>query len=345
MRDKIFVERVEIELSSHCNAACPGCLRTHLLNEKKSFSITHLNEEFMFERFLKVPLKGFLVFLCGVLGDPLMHPKIFKIIQWFIRQGCTVCISTNASLRSKAFWKELGELSSKSQKLYIHFAVDGFADTNPLYRVNTNYSLIKRNMKVYSKMGGLGKWVFIEFNHNRHQKEEVRRQAGLLNLEFAVSRAVRNTMSNWMTTVKQNSEKKDNKIYHVKHTEGTLHSKVESYKKIINDQVEKWDPTTIHCKYLHKKDFFLASDGTVWPCCYLWDEYTGKKTSFHKKIDDFFPLNGWNSIYKNDFDHIFENDFYQSLSNLWEKNHNRFEKRCYVSCGEKGLLRTQFSSN
>ena len=341
----MFVERVEIELSSHCNAACPGCLRTDLLNKNKTFPLAHLDEEVLFERFLKMPLKGFLVFLCGVLGDPLLHPKIFEVIRWFIRQGSTVCISTNASLRSEAFWRELGKLSSKSKKLYIHFAVDGLADTNFLYRVNTNYSLIERNMKTYTKNGGLGKWVFIEFDHNRHQKEEVRRQASLLNLDFSVSRAVRNTVSNWTVTVRRNKKEENSKVYRILHTKGTLHSKVESYKKVINDQMDTWDPKTIHCKYLHKRDFFLASNGTVWPCCYLWDEYTRKKNDFHKRMDESFPLDGWNSIYKNDFDRIFENGFYQSLSDLWDRKHSRFEKRCYASCGEKGLLRTQFSAN
>ena len=334
----MFVKRVEIELTSHCNAACPGCRRTDLLNKGEIFPLIHLDENTLFERFSQISLKGFLVFLCGVLGDPLMHPKIFAIIEWFLLEDSRVLISTNASLRSKGFWKSLGKLSSQTEKLYIHFAVDGLENTNALYRVNTNYSLIEKNMNTYSQNGGRGKWVFIEFDHNRHQIEEARKKAHSLNMEFSVNRAVRNSVSKWKV-----SSRKNLNVYYVTHTKGTLHSKVDVFKKIKNNKINKYDPQSINCKHLHKKDFFLASDGTVWPCCYLWDEYIAKKNTFYTKINEEFPLNGWNSIYKNDFKSIFKNEFFTSLNNLWEQKHRRFEKRCYACCGEKGLLRTQSS--
>ena len=334
----MFVKRVEIELSSYCNAACPGCLRTDMLNKNKPFPLSHLDEKVLFEKFSKMHLKGFLVFLCGVLGDPLMHPKIFEIIEWFLHQDSRILISTNASLRSENFWKKLGQLSSQTKRLYINFAVDGLEDTNAVYRVNTNYSLIEKNMITYSQNKGAGKWVFIEFDHNRHQIESARRKAHLLNMEFSVNRAVRNSMHKWKV-----SSKKEVNFHYVTHTKGTLHSKLETFKKIKNNQIDKWNPESINCKYLHKKDFFLASDGTVWPCCYLWDEYIAKKNTFYKIIDEEFPLNGWNSIYENDLKLIFDSKFFTSLSNLWNQEHRRFEKKCYAYCGEKGLLRTQSS--
>ena len=333
-----MLKKVEIELSSHCNAACPGCLRTDMLNKNKTFPLVHLDEKILFEKFSKIHLKDFRVSLCGALGDPLMHPKIFEIIEWFIYRDSSIDVSTNASLRSESFWKKLGQLSSKTKRLHIQFSVDGLEDTNAFYRVNTSYSLIEKNMNTYSQNGGLGEWVFIEFDHNRHQIESAREKAHQLNLEFCVSRAVRNAVNKWKV-----SSKKELNFQHISHTKGTLHSKLETFKKIKNNQIDKWDPEFINCKYLHNRHFFLASNGTVWPCCYLWDEYIAKKNNFYKIIDEEFPLNGWNSIYENDLKLIFENEFFTSLSNMWEQKHKRFEKRCYKTCAEKGLLRTQFS--
>ena len=335
----MFVNNAEIELTSYCNTACPGCLRTQMLQENHSFPINHLNEENLFQKFQQLQLEGFIIDFYGVLGDPLMHPNILKIIKWFLDQGCELSISTNASLRSEAFYFELGQLSFQSQRLFLMFAVDGLKDTNPIYRVNTKFSLIKRNMKAYSKARGRGAWVFIEFDHNFHQKNLAREQVYSLNLDFRVSRAIRNEVYLWPKEKTEDSNKKE----FITHRKGKPHPKINFYKKMISKS--QWNPSSINCVYAHKNRFFLSSDGRVWPCCYLWDEYISQRTDFYKRVNEDFPDKDWNSIYKNDFDSIFHSDFYKNISELWEEKHKRFTKRCYASCGAKGALRTQLSTN
>lgn len=193
------LKRVEIELTSHCNASCPGCARTQLLAENSSFPLCHLDEKVLFDRFSKIHIKNFHVKLCGVLGDPLIHPRILDIIKWFLVQGYNTQISTNASLRSEDFWYEIGMLSAKTKRLRIMFAVDGLEDTNPIYRINTNFQMIIRNMKAYSKAKGLGRWIFIEFDHNFHQKDQARKMALSMNMDFYVRRATRN-VHGWTVT-------------------------------------------------------------------------------------------------------------------------------------------------
>ena len=283
--------------------------------------------------------------LCGVLGDPLIHPEIPDIIKWFLVQGYSIQISTNASLRSENFWYEIGVLSAKTKRLKIMFAVDGLEDTNFIYRVNTNFQMIIRNMKAYSRAKGLGRWVFTEFDHNFHQKDQARKMALSMNLDFYVRRATRNIHGWTVTEPSSKKENSDRKSYQITQKKSTPHEKIDTYKKIINNQIKSYDAKTIDCKFVHGKEFFLACDGTVWPCCYLWDEYIRKSTDFYKKIDREFPPNGWNSIYKNELDDIFSHNFYSHLSDLWEERNPMFAKRCYKSCGEKGLLRNSFSKN
>lgn len=326
--------KVEVELTSHCNAACPGCLRTQILEKGQLLPLNHLDEKILFQRFEKLKPEGSIIFLCGVLGDPLMHPKILEIINWFLSKGSQIEIFTNASLRSEKFYYELGEISFHTKRLALNFAVDGLEDTNSIYRVNTSYKMIKRNMMAYSRAKGLGVWVFIEFDHNLHQKEEARQQAYSLNLGFSVSRNTRNEVNQWQTKEKKSV---------ISHHKGLPHPQIENYKKILSDRMENWDSSSINCLFTHQNRFFLASNGTVWPCCYLWDEYVRKRSPFYKMIDRTFPNNQWNSIYKHDFDLIFQNDFYQNLSHLWEEKNKKFTKRCYLSCGAKGGLRNSFT--
>ena len=335
----MFVKKVEIELSSYCNAGCPGCLRTQILKKGNSFPLNHLDERKLYERFENLNLEKTVIFLCGVLGDPLIHPKIMKIIKWFLSKGSQLDISTNASLQSKAFWHELGQLSFNTKRLDIRFAVDGLDDTNFIYRVNTDYQLIKRNMRVYSKAGGSGVWVFIEFDHNSHQKEKVRELAHSLNFDFVVSRNTRN-INQWKT-VSKNKEKSLKRTHIISHKKNEVHPEIKEYEK-MTIQTKDWNSSSINCLFLHEKKFFIASNGTVWPCCYLWDEYL-KNSDFYEQINEDFFDKSWNSFYKHDFNSIFQSDFYETLSHRWEQGTKKFTKRCYLSCGKKGQLRTHFS--
>ena len=341
-KDNFEFKQAEIELTSHCNAACPGCKRTQLLIKKQPFPLAHLDEQILFDCFSKIDMRDFCVKFYGVLGDPLLHPKILDIIEWFLKQKARIQISTNTSLRSESWWRNLGHISAKTQRLTVAFAVDGLEDTNLMYRVGTNFQTISRNMRVYSEAKGLGEWVFIEFDHNIHQKDQARKMAQSMNFDFYIRRATRNIKDCKVTQArsKKNLSEKT-QVISTKNT--TPHRKADLYKKIINNQITVYDPHFIDCKFFHGKGFFIACDGTVWPCCYLWDEYLRKDEDFYKTVNTYFPLNGWNSIYKNDLEDIFSNDFYISISNLWEERSLRFEKRCYKSCGAKGLLRASLS--
>ena len=67
--------RVEIELTSSCNAACPGCARTHLKEKGIPFPRQSIDTSTLFTRFSELDLANLDVKLCGVLGDPLSTPK------------------------------------------------------------------------------------------------------------------------------------------------------------------------------------------------------------------------------------------------------------------------------
>ena len=69
--------KVELEITSDCNAACPGCART--LNKDKleinSFSLTDLQRIFPTQDYTGYEFK-----FCGVLGDPIVNPDFLDMV-------------------------------------------------------------------------------------------------------------------------------------------------------------------------------------------------------------------------------------------------------------------------
>ena len=327
---------VEIELSSKCNALCPGCKRTHLNRRGESFEAVNLDEDLIYERFSCLPLDGFREKLCGVLGDPLLHPKMLDVTRWFLERGSHVQISTNAGLRNEAYWRELASLGVKYQRLYNHFAVDGLEDTNHIYRIGTNFDRIDKNMTAYAMAGGKGAWIFIEFSHNSHQIEEAKKRADRLGLDFKVRRAAKNDVHDWFKSNTGDGDKSKPKAS----TQPTQHRSTATYKRILNNEISKFEAASVDCKMVHGHEFFGSATATVWPCCYLWDEYLGKKQPFYDQIQALNPE--WNSLKSSSFSEVFENPFFTQINQRWDQDRQEFTKRCYLSCGDKGLLRNSF---
>jgi len=337
------INRVEIELSSRCNASCPGCRRTMMIQGQVELALLDIPEEIIYANFLPFDLTTFKVKLCGVLGDPLIHPKMLEITEWFVNKGAYVEISTNGGLRNAAWWAQLGELSKRTGLVDLRFAVDGLAQTNHLYRVNTDFTRIQTNMQAYSDAGGKASWIYIEFDHNMQDKEPARELAKTMGFNFLVRRAAKNSVHDWQvqpTTKRQQAVTPTD--YAVSKQKGQAHEYTELYKNILAGETQG---VQISCKLVHEGEFFLASNGTVWPCCFFWDEYQVESTGFRQFIESNFGLQ-WNSMYSHSFADIFAHPYYaEILEQSWDPNHPMNQKRCFRSCGAKGKLRNSFAKD
>ena len=94
-------------------------------------------------------------------------------------------ISTNGGLRSVGWWEELGRVMLRTDSC-VELHVDGLRDTNPLYRVHTDFDKIMANARAYMATGARAEWQYILFRHNEHQAEE----ALALSRELGFSRFV-----------------------------------------------------------------------------------------------------------------------------------------------------------
>lgn len=172
-RDDIKI--VQMETSSVCNAACPTCARERFLQFNKktavSLSLTKVKEIFT-EKFIA---NLDYLDMCGNTGDPAAAPETIEIFKYFrkINNSMAFGMHTNGSLRDTSWWKNLGQVLSRSQDRCV-FGIDGLEDTNHIHRVNTNFKKIIQNSQAFIKAGGNAHWHFLVFEHNEHQVEEAR---------------------------------------------------------------------------------------------------------------------------------------------------------------------------
>jgi MoaA/NifB/PqqE/SkfB family radical SAM enzyme len=166
-----------IELTDKCNAGCPMCGRTDPLNgcrpNEKVRKIELTLEDFRTHFTPQFCTRVGEVQFGGGLGDALAGRDCLEAIAHLTGHGVTVVLSTNGSLRSPAWWTRLGEAMKRTgSRLELH--IDGLADTNPLYRVNTDFEKIMENARAYLATGAHAEWYWILFRHNEHQVEQAR---------------------------------------------------------------------------------------------------------------------------------------------------------------------------
>jgi MoaA/NifB/PqqE/SkfB family radical SAM enzyme len=341
------IKKIELEITSGCNAACPGCARTQNLDilNVQSFTLDDLKRIFpsadeIIDRKFK---------FCGVLGDPAFNLECVDMVEYLALRGGWCQLSTNGAIQNADWWYKLGQLSYETGNIDVSFCVDGHKETNHVYRVNTVWNVLERNLQAYVD-GGKGKaqatWIFIVFDHNEHELNVAREHAARLGIKFATRTGMRNSYHNWVAQIKkkdlaQNKVVTEQKI--ITTTGAKEHSKkdqikeldqfIKSYSKKENIDKSKKDAivNSISCKYVHEGEIFISSDQRVWPCCFLWDSYFKNKESIVDKLESFGS--NWNSLKHFSLKEILDHEWYQTLLELsWDLDHNLHFKRCIRTC-------------
>ena len=145
---KLFksISHIDFELSSICNAKCPVCPRS-IQGEISNFVQTYYTLDDVKKIFDESIIKNLTkISVCGNFGDGMANPDISKIMRWFkyINPLIEIQIATNGSIGEPNVYKELGEIGCN-----MVFAIDGYGESNELYRVNTKWKNIDTNIKCF----------------------------------------------------------------------------------------------------------------------------------------------------------------------------------------------------
>jgi len=254
------IRRVELELSSFCNANCPLCPRNLFgYPYNTGYTAKHLTLEEV-KRILTVDFiqQLDLVTFEGNYGDPLMNPELLDIVDYL---NTPVNIHTNASMQTSKFWTELAKKS-----VTVYFALDGLDDTHAIYRQNTDYDKIISNAKTFIQHGGDAVWKMIKFNHNQHQIEDCRKLSKTLGFtDFELVDHARDTGPVF--------DEQGN----LKRVLGNFTGSTElsHYIDTINNGdmliEDIWDTpkNNISCATIKNNSIYISSEGEVYPCCFM----------------------------------------------------------------------------
>ena len=263
------IAEITFEISSHCNSKCPQCPRYDMFGHvHKDLNVTHIDVNVIKKLPLGKMKKLESVRFVGNFGDPLMHPDLDEIINFFQKQQ--ICISTNASLRSKKWWAQLGT----NKNIEVIFCIDGIGSIHELYRRNTSYEKIMENAKAFMQAGGRARWQFIVFRHNEHQLAEAKNlsdEMGFSAIDFIYSDRF-DVENKWKVYDDGKYLYDLEKSSHQTTLRESLNApEGEKFWKSLNKN--KGDITCIWSK---DKRIYVHSDATVYPCCMLGSVLSGK---------------------------------------------------------------------
>ena len=195
---------ITIEVSSNCQASCPGCIRHDVLNtDTGGFSGPPKNINLSVDvhnRFID-EIAGNVKQLTydGSFSDSPLHPDFLELIEYSAKtlkgdiepfgdeelgiispeyKGIhDFIISTNGSYKSPEFWKKLGEILYEHLpgRHHVMFDLDGIDnETQNMYRIGTNYPRIIENAEAFVRGGGSAVWKMIPFDFNEELEERAK---------------------------------------------------------------------------------------------------------------------------------------------------------------------------
>jgi MoaA/NifB/PqqE/SkfB family radical SAM enzyme len=351
------IDEYQIEITTHCNAACPQCPRNNNgQGINPHMPLTYLPRSVIDHAFttdLVTRLRQ--VFFCGSYGDPIAHPEFLDILRDFRAKSPTVWlyIHTNAGIRNPDWWAELADILHGYGK--IDFGIDGLADTNHLYRRNVSWNKVMANVRSFINAGGKAQWNYIVFQHNEHQVEEARALSQELGFETFLPR---NTgrffhhgrveeMRSWPAPG-YDLEPPVNEKYRNRSM-----LRLTELKTQYADIRDYFDSTEIRCDALLGRKVVITAEGLVLPCNFFTHNLYDAR--FHDPDvlpgrSKFSLVNGKNQISEiiktYGFDNlsikhqtladIFANGFWQHVTDSWNRSLDQgriFE--CAMTCGSK----------
>jgi len=235
---------LHVEPTDVCQLACPLCARETdpAFNKalKHHLTVEQIKDKFNVE-FIQQLDK---MFMCGNYGDPAAGAHTVDIYNYFrsVNPAITLGMNTNGSLQTKQWWTQLGKLLNQPRD-YVVFSIDGLADTNHIYRKNSNWGKLIENVTAFIDAGGHAHWDMLVYAHNQHQVDQC--------AEFAHSLGF-----TWFRA------KVSKRPY------------INGLEFPIGWQDPKQEAGPIQCIAVQEQSTYIDAQGRVSPCCWLGSTQT-----------------------------------------------------------------------
>lgn len=337
------VERLNIDINSACNAACPGCARqiggiyrneTYPMNQ-------HMSLETWIKLFQEVGHQIKSVVFCGNYGDAGATNHLPEMLSAAheINPDTYFVVVSNMGLNSIEYWKRLGNCVPK-HCLQVQCSIDGLEDTNHLYRRFVKWDKVIRNVRALAETDTLMIWKYIEFDWNKHQIEQARELASSIGFyDFIVTpnnqpgsdkdfTEFRNLLGNDWDSVEAYMKGAPFSITSWRDLDAE-----ESYKHVMK-HVAEYD--TIECYTKDEQSIHVDWNGYVWPCCWFGGTEYLPQPEVRSAQGLFVPdvQSGWNNINNHTLKTILEHPFYKN--ELMDSLSTKPSTVCASSCGKCG---------
>lgn len=178
-----------IELTRRCPLVCPACNRTVKFDSMVIDPSMDIEFDVLKTFFNDTVIKqSNFVLLQGNLGDPIYHPRFHDIAELFFDVDALSTITNG--MHNIHFWERA--LATWPANSKITLSIDGLADTNAIYRVNSKWATLQRVLDLISKTPRKCtlNWKFIVFEHNKHQVQDALQLSKKLGFdEFQIQRS------------------------------------------------------------------------------------------------------------------------------------------------------------
>ena len=230
---------LHIEPTDVCQLACPLCARETDPEFKKSIK-HHLSIRQIQHHFSDKLIAGLdKIFMCGNYGDPAAGKNTLDIYKYFrqVNPTITLGMNTNGALQNTFWWNELGKMFNQSHD-YVVFSIDGLEDTNPVYRINSDWAKLMANAEAYISAGGSAHWDMLVYKHNQHQVDECEQLAKDMGFTWFRAKVSKRGFTN------------------------RLEFPIGWQQSVVT-------PGKIKCHVLEEKSMYVDARGNIAPCCWL----------------------------------------------------------------------------
>ena len=357
------IDEYQLEITTYCNAACPQCPRNNNgAGVNPYLTLEHLPRDIIDVAFTEELCNRLRqVFFCGSYGDPIMHPDFLDILRDFRRKCPTLWlyIHTNGGAHDTGYWAEMADIIGGYGR--VDFNIDGLADTNHLYRRNTNFNKIISNATSFIGSGGRAVWNYIIFEHNQHQVKQAQELSSLLGFREFKYRATgrflnHNTMDEFVEWPVQNRLQQTEYVIKPTSLKAYKNKSIEilpALKKQYSDIKTYFANTEICCDSLNGNKVAINASGLVLPCNMLNHNLSDARfrdasvlpcsnalssVDGKNQVQEFVARHGIENlnIHHRSLEQVFANSFWIDLVNSWK--YNTFPERlfeCAMTCGKQ----------
>lgn len=345
------ISAVHLELSTKCNAACPGCPR--FLRNSPNVDPNLVQTEVTIEQFkqwfpVEFVSRIYNWIICGTHGDPITCTDLYEILEYICEYSPgNIQINTNGGLRGSEYFTKIGNLFAKRKEYngvvphrVVTFSVDGLEDTNHIYRKNVRWHKVWENMLSYKATGAEAHWDFLQFHHNVHQVDQARQLAEKYDIKFILKNPF-GVDGTGMPVY----DKDYNLEYVIKHAFNPVDTHYvpaplgwrSDLPKPVKEEgcIQCMSFRNAPAPYDQKAivEIYLDALGRVHPCCFVGNKMQGPQyVPESREMQELQERLGTsNNLNYHSLKEVLDNQVLEVYTNSWE---SKSLSQCWVQCGK-----------